>query len=92
MTIQALGTLWHRVQARQRNLERGPMEPRGQLWFELERVCEDFRAYSGLEEKAALQVLVAVLRNLLAEQEEDLAQLAGLEPAPDTPASEEPAS
>jgi hypothetical protein len=48
------------------------MQPRGQLWFELERVCQDFRAYSGLSEKEALQTLVAVLSNLLAEQQVEL--------------------
>ena len=51
------------------------MQPRGQLWFEFQRVCQDFRAYSGLEEKEALQVLVAVLTNLLAEQKADLEAL-----------------
>ena len=51
------------------------MQPRGQLWFELQRVCKDFRDYSGLPEKDALQTLVVVLRNLLAEQEEELAKL-----------------
>src|SRR4051812_45006127 len=37
------------------------MQPRGQLWFELQRVCQDFRDFSGLGEREALQVLVAVL-------------------------------
>ena len=51
------------------------MQPRGQLWFELQRVCQDFRDFSGLPPKEAGQVLVAVLRNLLAEQEAELARL-----------------
>ena len=51
------------------------MEPRGQLWFELQRVVQDFREFSGLPPKEALGVLVAVLRNLLADQEEELAKL-----------------
>ena len=48
------------------------MQPRGQLWFELQRVCQDFRAFSGLCEKEAVEVVVIVLRNVLAEQEEEL--------------------
>ncbi len=51
------------------------MQPRGQLWFELQRVCQDFRDFSGLEPKEAGQILVVVLRNLLAEQEDHLAKL-----------------
>jgi hypothetical protein len=51
------------------------MQPRGQLWFELQRVCQDFRAYSGLVEKEALEVLVIVLGNLLGEQKEELEKL-----------------
>lgn len=51
------------------------MQPRGQLWFELQRVCQDFRSFSGLSEAEAGQVLVIVLRNLLAEQEEMLKQV-----------------
>jgi hypothetical protein len=51
------------------------VQPRGQLWFELERVCDDFKSYSGLGEKEALEVLVAVLGNLLAEQQEELLRL-----------------
>jgi hypothetical protein len=51
------------------------MQPRGQLWFELQRVCQDFRDFCGLEDKEALQVLVAVLRNLLAEQDDELERL-----------------
>lgn len=45
------------------------MQPRGQLWFALQHICDDFRAYSGLSEKEAMKTLVIVLRNLLAEQE-----------------------
>ena len=63
------------------------MQPRGQLWFEMQRICQDFRDYSGLGEKEALEVLVAVLGNLLAEQEERLEKLtspgAAAEGAPD---------
>jgi hypothetical protein len=55
------------------------MQPRGQLWFELQRVCQDFRDFSGLGPKEALGVLVTVLRNLLAEQEGELAKVAGPE-------------
>jgi hypothetical protein len=51
------------------------VQPRGQLWFELQKVCNDFCTYSGLGEREALQTLVAVLRNLLAEQQESLAWL-----------------
>ncbi len=51
------------------------MQPRGQLWFALQRICDDFRAYSGLPEKEAMQTLVIVLRNLLAEQETALQAL-----------------
>jgi len=51
------------------------MQPRGQLWFELPRVVQDFREFSGLAPKEALSILVTVLRNLLAEQEEELAKL-----------------
>ena len=59
------------------------MQPRGQLWFELQRVCQDFRDFSGLSPQDAGKVLVAVLRNLLAEQEEELAK--ATPPAPDAP-------
>jgi hypothetical protein len=44
------------------------MQPRGQLWFALEGICQDFRNYSGLGEKASLEVLIVVLTNMLAEQ------------------------
>ena len=56
------------------------MQPRGQLWFELQRVCQDFRDFSGLEPVEAGQVLVAVLRNLLAEQEAELEQARAVQP------------
>jgi hypothetical protein len=55
------------------------MQPRGQLWFALEKVCNDFRDYSGLPPKEALEVLVSVLRNLLAEQQAALEKLAAEE-------------
>jgi hypothetical protein len=51
------------------------MQPRGQLWFELEKVCRDFREFSGLGQKEALEVLVIVLTNMLAEQKQALAKL-----------------
>ena len=51
------------------------MQPRGQLWFALQRVCQDFRDFSGLEPKESGQILIVVLRNLLAEQEAELAKL-----------------
>ena len=57
------------------------MQPRGQLWFELEKVCRDFREFSGLGSKEALEVLVVVLTNMLAEQKEELAKIS------DTPES-----
>jgi hypothetical protein len=59
------------------------MEPRGQLWFALEGICRDFRSFCGLEEKAALQVLIIVLTNMLAEQKADLEKLnVPVEPKP----------
>ena len=51
------------------------MQPRGQLWFELQRVCQDFRDFSGLAPKEAAEVLVAVLGNLLSDQEQELERL-----------------
>ena len=48
------------------------MQPRGQLWFALEDICRNFRDYSGLEKKEALELLVVVLANMLAEQKADL--------------------
>ena len=44
------------------------MQPRGQLWFALDGICQDFRNYSGLGEKESLEVLIVVLTNMLAEQ------------------------
>jgi hypothetical protein len=58
------------------------MQPRGQLWFELQRICQDFRAYSGLPEKEAAEVLVVVLTNLLGEQQDELQKLKGTSPSP----------
>jgi len=58
------------------------MQPRGQLWFELQRICRDFRAYSGLPDKEAVEVLVVVLNNLLGEQQEELEKLKGASPSP----------
>jgi hypothetical protein len=58
------------------------MQPRGQLWFELQRICQDFRAYSGLPEKEAVEVLVVVLNNLLGEQQGELEKLKGASPPP----------
>jgi hypothetical protein len=57
------------------------MQPRGQLWFALEKVCKDFRDFSGLNDRDALQTLVVVLTNMLAEQMADLAKLG----PPETP-------
>jgi hypothetical protein len=57
------------------------MEPRGQLWFALKNVCDDFRNCSGLAEKEALQILVIVLTNMLAEQKADLERLTGQQPS-----------
>ncbi len=51
------------------------MEPRGQLWFELERVCRDFREFSGLDEKDGLRTIISVLRNLLGDLEGELERL-----------------
>ena len=53
------------------------MQPRGQLWFALEGICKDFRDFSGLEKKEALEVLIVVLTNMLAEQKADLASIIG---------------
>ncbi len=53
------------------------MQPRGQLWFQLEQVCNDFKEFSGLPPKEALEVLVAVLGNMLAEQRAELERLTG---------------
>ena len=51
------------------------MQARGQLWFELERVCRDFRDFAGLEEREALKVLTIVLSNMLAERQAELNKL-----------------
>jgi hypothetical protein len=51
------------------------MQPRGQLWFEFQRVCQDFRDYSGLTEEESLRVLVGVLSNLLADTKTELEKL-----------------
>ncbi len=58
------------------------MQPRGQLWFELQRICQDFRNYSGLPDREAIEVLVVVLNNLLVEQQEELEKLKGASPPP----------
>jgi hypothetical protein len=59
------------------------MQPRGQLWFALEKVCQDFRAFSGLSDREALQILVIVLQNMLNEQKQEFD---ALPPAADNPA------
>ncbi len=51
------------------------MQPRGQLWFALEGICNDFRSFSGLGEKESLEVLIVVLTNMLAEQKTALEKL-----------------
>jgi hypothetical protein len=51
------------------------MQPRGQLWFELEKMCRDFRQYCGLPEKDAREIVVIVLTNMLAEQKAELDKL-----------------
>lgn len=58
------------------------MQPRGQLWFELAKICREFREYSGLGEQEALEVLVIVLTNMLAEQKAELAKVASARPEP----------
>ena len=58
------------------------MRPRGQLWFQLEQVCDDFKDFSGLSEKEALKMLIAVLTNMLAEQQTELDWLASSEETP----------
>jgi hypothetical protein len=62
------------------------MQPRGQLWFALEKVCKDFRDFSGLSDNESLQILVVVLTNMLAEQQAELAKLAAAN-APPPPGS-----
>jgi hypothetical protein len=61
------------------------MQPRGQLWFALEKICQDFREYSGLAPKDSLQILVIVLRNMLAEQQAALDQLEAPALSPPSP-------
>jgi hypothetical protein len=56
------------------------MQPRGQLWFALEGICKDFRGYSGLDEKEALEVLIIVLTNMLVEQKTELEKLSAQQP------------
>ncbi len=51
------------------------MQPRGQLWFQLEATCRDFKDFSGLPEREALEILVIVLGNMLGEQKAALEQL-----------------
>ena len=51
------------------------MQPRGQLWFALENVCNDFKNCSGLDEKEALDILIVVLTNMLAEQKAEQERL-----------------
>jgi hypothetical protein len=62
------------------------MQPRGQLWFALEKICKDFRDFSGLGEKEALQTLIVVLTNMLTEQKGELEKVLLASPPP--PASE----
>ena len=57
------------------------MRPRGQLWFQLEQVCDDFKDFSGLPEREAVETLIAVLTNMLAQQQAELDRLA----SPDEP-------
>ncbi len=66
------------------------MQPRGQLWFALEGICRDFRDCSGLPEKEALQTLVIVLTNMLAEQQADLKRLNESAPPAPAPPEQEP--
>jgi hypothetical protein len=66
------------------------MQPRGQLWFALQRICDDFRDFSGLSEREATQTLVLVLRNLLADQETALARLEQTNPDSRNPTSPDP--
>jgi hypothetical protein len=51
------------------------MQPRGQLWFALEGICQDFRSYSGLGERESLEVLIVVFTNMLAVQKTALEEL-----------------
>ena len=56
------------------------MQPRGQLWFALEKICQDFRDYSGLSAKESLDILIVVLTNMLAEQKSALEKLNQISP------------
>ncbi len=56
------------------------MQPRGQLWFALDGICQDFKNFSGLGEKESLEVLIVVLTNMLAEQKATLEQLQSAQP------------
>ena len=58
------------------------MQPRGQLWFQLEQVCNDFKEFSGLPEREALMTLIAVLANMLAQQQTQLDHLGSGEASP----------
>jgi serine/threonine-protein kinase RsbW len=49
--------------------------PRGHLWFALDNLCREFRTSRGLEEKEALEVLIAVFSTLLAQYKADLEKL-----------------
>jgi hypothetical protein len=64
------------------------VQPRGQLWSQLEQVCNDFKELSGLPPKEALEILVAVLTNRPREQKGELERLAspGRARRGDTPA------
>ncbi len=62
------------------------MQPRGQLWFALEGICQDFRSFSGLGEKESLDVLIVVLTNMLDEQKAALAKVQP--PSPPAPSGE----
>jgi hypothetical protein len=64
------------------------MQPRGQLWFALEGICNDFRNFSGLPEKDSLEVLIVVLTNMLAEQKTALATLTSQEAPESKPDAE----
>ena len=61
------------------------MQPRGQLWFALKDVCQNFRDFSGLETKEALEALIVVLTNMLAEQKADFEELTSPRPAASDP-------
>jgi hypothetical protein len=65
------------------------MQPRGQLWFALEKVCKDFRDFSGLGEKESLQTLIVVLTNMLAEQKGELEKVLLASPPPSASESAE---